>query len=214
MEAAPRADYRDEIRAVARSRADCLVLAVGPKAAARYLRQASAGDHPASTFAVGTLATDDFLAYARDDARDASSASVAEGVRGVRPATRPTWRPEYAEFVHLMSLVDGGTSASGEPSAANQFDAMMYAALTLEAAGLDAGGAGLHRAFHSIARGGTVFGPQELPQMMAALRRGTSIDYVGASGDVEVDANGDVEGDLVEWKIEKGAIIETRRLHD
>jgi hypothetical protein len=35
---------------------------------------------------------------------------------------------------------------------------------------------------------------------------------VGASGDVEVDPNGDVEADLVTWTVSDGAIVETGRV--
>jgi len=212
VEAEPRVDYGDEIRAVAQSRADCLVLSVSPKTAARYLRQASGGAHPKTTYAVSTLATEDFLMYSRADPRVPSSTSVAEGVRGVRAATRPTWRPEYAELTHLLERVDGGTAAIAQPFVTNQFDATLFAAIALEAAGPEPDATALRKAFRSIARGGTVYGPQELPQLMAAVRRGVPVDYVGASGDVEVDANGDVEGDLVTWKVDHGTIVETGRV--
>jgi len=213
----PQVTYADDIRAVAQSGADCMVLALGPKAAARYLRQArpETPDRPnlrPTTFAVNTLSTDDFLAYARDNPRDPSSGSVANGVRGVRPATKLTWRPEYVEFAGLVAEIDAGADASAEPFAPNQFDAAMYAAMTLETAGPDADAARLHKSFFAIAHGGNVYGPHELPQMLAAIRRGERVDYVGASGNVEVDANGDVEAELVTWMVKDGAVVETGRV--
>ena len=216
--AAPQVTYAADIGAVARSGADCLVLALGPKAAARYLRQALTGS-PAdartrrpTTYAVNTLATDDFLAYAQDDPRDPSLGSVANGVRGVRPATKLTWRPEYLEFTRLLPEVDAGAEAGAEPFAASQFDAAMYAAMTLETAGPSPDASALRRAFFAIAHGGNVYGPHELPQLLAAIRRGQKVDYIGASGDVEVDENGDVEAELVTWVVEAGKIVETGRV--
>ncbi|MEZ4263723.1 MAG: bifunctional serine/threonine-protein kinase/ABC transporter substrate-binding protein [Polyangiaceae bacterium] len=216
--AAPQVTYAADIGAVARSGADCLVLALGPKAAARYLRQALTGS-PAdartrrpTTYAVNTLATDDFLAYAQDDPRDPSLGSVANGVRGVRPATKLTWRPEYLEFTRLLPEVDAGAEAGAEPFAASQFDAAMYAAMTLETAGPSPDASALRRAFFAIAHGGNVYGPHELPQLLAAIRRGQKVDYIGASGDVEVDENGDVEAELVTWVVEGGKIVETGRV--
>jgi serine/threonine-protein kinase len=212
------ASYASEIRAIARSRADCQVLVLGPKAAARYLRQAIAEplERPdaglPTTFACSTLATSDLIAYARVNPRDEASPSVADGVRGVRPATVQRWRPEYLELEHLLSTSDAGTDVSVSPFVANQFDAAILAALTLEAAGPDADAARLRRTLREISRGGRVYGPQELPQLLAALRRGERVDYVGASGDVDLDENGDVESDLVTWIVTGGAIVETGRV--
>jgi neutral amino acid transport system substrate-binding protein len=209
------ASYGTEIHAVARSRADCQVLVLGPKAAARYLRQALAEPDakPPVTFGINNLATPDFLVYARTNPRDPASSSVAEDVRGVRPATRQTSRPEYFELEHLLGASDAGAEASAAPFVANQFDATILAALALELAGPDADPTHLRKSLREIARGGRVYGPQEMPQLLAAIRRGERVDYVGASGDVDIDDNGDVEGDLVTWIVTGGEIVETGRLH-
>lgn len=57
-----------------------------------------------------------------------------------------------------------------------------------------------------------MYGPHELPQVLAAIRRGEEVNYVGASGDLEIDDNGDVDADLVTWALVKGAIVETGRV--
>jgi serine/threonine-protein kinase len=209
------ASYEKEIRAVARSRADCQVLVLGPKAAARYLRQALAEPDTKlpTTFGINNLATSDFIVYARTDPRNPASPSVAENVRGVRPATRQPWRPEYLELEHLLSTSDAGADVAASPFVANQFDATILAALALEHAGPDADPARLRTSLHAIARGGRVYGPHEMPQLLAAIRRAELVDYAGASGDVDIDDNGDVESDLVTWLVTGGEIVETGRLH-
>jgi serine/threonine-protein kinase len=212
------ASYEEEIHAVVEARADCQVLVLGPKAAARYLRQSLAeplerpGAKLPTTFGVSNLATSDFIAYSRANQHDQASPSVAENVRGVRPATNLGWRPEYIELVHLLSAIDAGEDMNAAPFVANQFDAAILAALTLEAAGPDADAAKLRTHLREIARGGRVYGPHEMPQLLAAIRRGERVDYVGASGDVDLDENGDVEGDLVTWIAKGGAIVETGRV--
>jgi serine/threonine-protein kinase len=210
--------YASDIHAVLASRAQCQVLVLGPKAAARYLRQALAepledGAKVPLTFGVNNLATPDFIVYARSNPRDPSSSSVADNVRGVRPATRQPWRPEYLELAHLLSTSDAGAGVSTGPFVANQFDATILAALAIDSAGPDADAAGLRKGLRDIARGGRVYGPHEMPQLLAAIKRGEPVDYVGASGDVDLDPNGDVEGDLVTWIVSGGEIVETGRLH-
>jgi hypothetical protein len=212
------ASYAKEIHAVVEAHADCQVLVLGPKAAARYLLQSLVeplerpGAKLPATFGVGSLATSDFIAYSRASQHDEASPSVAEGVRGVRPATSLAWRPEYIELVHLLSNRDAGEDVSAAPFVANQFDATILAALTLEAAGPDADAAHLRKNLRDIAHGGRVYGPHEMPQLLAAIRRGEKVDYVGASGDVDLDENGDVEGELVTWIAKGGTIVETGRV--
>lgn len=218
VDAEDQASYEKDIRAVVESRAECQVLVLGPKAAARYLRQSLAepfvrpGAKLPSTFGVSSLATDDFIAYSRANPHDVASPSVAENVRGVRPATNLGGRPEYLELVHLLSTHDAGEDVSAAPFVANQFDATILAALSLHAAGPDAEAAQLRTQLREIARGGRVYGPHEMPQLFAAIRRGERVDYVGASGDVDLDENGDVEGELVTWIAKGGAIVETGRV--
>jgi neutral amino acid transport system substrate-binding protein len=218
VEADDQASYAKEIHAVVEARADCQVLVLGPKAAARYLRQSLVepverpGAKLPATFGVGSLATSDFIAYSRANPHDEASPSVAENVRGVRPATKLGWRPEYIELVHLLSTSDAGEDVSAAPFVANQFDATILAALSLHGAGPDAGAAQLRTHLREIARGGRVYGPHEMPQLLAAIRREERVDYVGASGDVDLDENGDVEGDLVTWVAKGGAIVETGRV--
>jgi neutral amino acid transport system substrate-binding protein len=218
VDAEDQASYEKEIHAVVGARAECQVLGLGPKAAARYLRQSLAeplerpGAKLPATFGPNDLATADFVAYSRLDPHDEGSPSVAENVRGVRPATNLGWRPEYIELVHLLSTSDAGEEVSAAPFVANQFDAAILAASTLEAAGPDAGAAQLRTHLRENARGGRVYGPHEMPQLLAAIRRGERVDYVGASGDVDLDENGDVEGDLVTWIAKGGAIVDTGRV--
>jgi branched-chain amino acid transport system substrate-binding protein len=210
--------YEAEIRAVAQSGADCQVLSLGPKSAARYLRQSAHDLGVATTkkrpltFVCQSLATPDFFEYALEDPHDPTSRSVAEGVRGVQPATKLLWRPEYRELQHLLAERDAGAELASAPFVANQFDATIMAALTLEKVGPDADAAGLRVGLLTIARDGRAYGAHELPQLLDAIRRTVAVNYVGASGDVELDTNGDVRADLATWIVKNGVIVETGRI--
>ncbi len=52
----------------------------------------------------------------------------------------------------------------------------------------------------------------QLALLFERIRRGERVDYAGASGDVDLDENGDVQGDLVTWVAKGGAIVETGRV--
>lgn len=215
---APKVSYSEEIASFTKARAECEVLAVGPEAAARYLRQrrAVAARSPTqkapSFFAVSNLATDDLLIYAKDDRRDPRSTSVADGLRGIRPAAMPTWRPEFREFVHLLSAVTPDAGDEVAPFAASQFDAIMLGAIALAKADPGARFAELRTAFRAVSRGGRPYGAADLTALFAALARGEEVSYVGASGDVQVDDDGDVTADLVSWVVDKGQIVESGRV--
>ncbi len=210
--------FAADLAAVTAARADCVVLSLHPKAAARYLRQArdERAIHPATraplTFAVNNLTTGDFLEYARDDARDPRSASVAEGLRGVRPATLRPSRPESLELAHLLAEIGAGDDVAREPLVANQFDAAVLAALALEQAGPDARGPRLRDALLAVVRGAQADGPRELPRLLAALRRGAQVHYVGASGDLALTDDGDVDAEIVTWTVRGGAVVEDGRV--
>ena len=55
---------------------------------------------------------------------------------------------------------------------------------------------------------GSAIGPFDFADAANALDAGDDIDYAGASGPVDLDANGDVSGPVEIWKIEGGAIVQ------
>jgi branched-chain amino acid transport system substrate-binding protein len=118
---------------------------------------------------------------------------------------------ELEHLVRTYGEADAGDILS-EPYAASQFDATLIAALLLEAVGPTADLATLRGGFRAVTRGGHAYGLGEMREMLAAIRRGEQVDYVGASGNVEIDDDGDVEADLVTWEIKEGRVLETGRV--
>ena len=53
-------------------------------------------------------------------------------------------------------------------------------------------------------------GAAEIARALELLRNGEEINYQGASGPVDLDANGDVSGAMEIWKIEGGQIVSER----
>lgn len=88
----------------------------------------------------------------------------------------------------------------------NNFDAAFLIGLAMEQAGSTEGPA-IRDALPLVSSGGTPFGPDAFGEAIAAIRAGEDIDYVGASGEVDFDTNGDVVGPYLIWKIEGGEIV-------
>ncbi len=57
---------------------------------------------------------------------------------------------------------------------------------------------------------GEPVGPGEWKKAVQLIKQGKEIDYVGASGDVNFDANGDVSGFYSEWIIKDSKIVDKR----
>ncbi len=99
--------------------------------------------------------------------------------------------PAYKVFAEAYAATGNDPQAS---YAINGYDATFMIALAIEAAGA-ADGASIARGLTMInAKGGEVVGPNEWARAKAALAAGKAIDYEGASGSVDFDANGDVPG--------------------
>lgn len=87
----------------------------------------------------------------------------------------------------------------------NNFDAAFLIGLAIEQAGSTDGPA-IRDALPLVSSGGTPFGPDAFGAAVDAIRAGEDIDYVGASGEVDFDDNGDVVGPYLIWKVENGEI--------
>lgn len=86
------------------------------------------------------------------------------------------------------------------------YDATMVLLLAIEKAGTTDGKA-VRDALHQVANPpGTQVLPGEWAKAKELLAKGEDIDYVGASGSVNFDENGDVSGTFGKWVIEDGEI--------
>jgi branched-chain amino acid transport system substrate-binding protein len=53
-------------------------------------------------------------------------------------------------------------------------------------------------------------GPAEYKKALELIRAGKPIKYFGATGPIEFDANGDVTGPALVWKVKDGQIVTDR----
>lgn len=93
--------------------------------------------------------------------------------------------------------------AGGDPDAifvTTSYDAAFLAALALEKAGGDK--AGVAAALREVSNGeGEPIGPGEWSKAKELIAAGTAIDYKGAAGDHNFDANGDVPGTFALFEV-------------
>jgi branched-chain amino acid transport system substrate-binding protein len=115
----------------------------------------------------------------------------------VEGATVDTFRQAYKEKY--------GNEPNG-PGILPEYDAIMVSALAMNIAS-DLSGPAIRDAVRKIQDPkGTVIGtgPDAFKRALALIKEGKPIRYVGATGPVEFDANGDVAGPILVWNV-KGA---------
>lgn len=88
----------------------------------------------------------------------------------------------------------------------NNFDAAFLLALAIEQAG-SATGPAIRDALPLVSSGGIPYGPGEFAEAVAAIRAGEDIDYVGASGEVDLDENGDVSAPYTIWRYDSDTFV-------
>lgn len=122
-------------------------------------------------------------------AEDPKNADFTEGLRGTAPGTPTEGDPSVA-FDELYT--------SSEPKDVDRqtfdgqnFDAVILCYLAAVAAG-STDGQEMADALQDVSGpGGTQYTWEQLPDAITALENGDDIDYVGASGDLNLDDNGD-----------------------
>ena len=168
-------------------------------------------------FFIGTdgVYTDGFLVGGRaTTAPDQTSPSIAEGVYGTNPDTQPGTK-EYNEFRTIFSSYFPLGPKDAPPFTANTFDAATLIALAIQRAGSD------HRPqrhpqalSRSRPRPDARTRPAQLGDALLAVKKGDDIDYKGASGAVDLEANGNVKSGFIVWEAFRDAEDQERRLPD
>jgi branched-chain amino acid transport system substrate-binding protein len=100
------------------------------------------------------------------------------------------------------------------PGVHTQYDAMMVLGLAMNIA-KDLTGPSIKDAVRlvHVAGGATVgTGPEEYRKALDLIKAGRPIKYHGATGPIEFDANGDVTGPALVWKIVNGEIVTDRTI--
>jgi branched-chain amino acid transport system substrate-binding protein len=145
------------------------------------------------------------------------SVSVSDFVAGVgasnftfpHEGTKPG-PPMNARFAAFQNAFNNKYGKMPETFSANAYDAMYLLALAIEAAGVEpVTGTAIRDNMTAVSKDGTAYSPSDLTAMFAAAKAKDDINYEGASGNVDFDANGDVFGAYDIWNVQSGAITVT-----
>jgi ABC-type branched-subunit amino acid transport system substrate-binding protein len=151
---------------------------------------------PAKTFVTDGLASSDLAADHQD---------ITDGFRGTAPGTPSKGSPSQA-FDKLFTSTPPA-SVGRQTFDAQNFDAVVLCYLSAVAAG-STDGQDMADALRDVTGPpGTKYTWQQLPQAVKALQNGDDIDYVGASGDINLDENGDPTVGVYDQLVFKGGEI-------
>jgi branched-chain amino acid transport system substrate-binding protein len=190
-----RASYRTELATLARGNPEALVIAAyGGGSGLTIIRQALEGGF-FSRFIGGDGMRDDVLPR---------ELGANLNITVTQPVPR-AGNPGLEIFQRMFSAI-GQNPAS--IFVAQGYDAAFALALAIQ----HAGGTDRARISASLravtAPGGTVIRPGQWREAVAALAAGQRITYIGASGPLEFDANGDVPGNVAQFTIQGGTFVQ------
>lgn len=195
--------YVSELQKATEGGPDVLVTISYPGQAQVYIREALEGDYADTFLFVDGVKGADWI-----DAIDGWTA--LEGTMGTAPGGPD--RPEKAVFEQAYLNAFGYPVS--HPFMAEHYDAAVLIALAAAQAGTTTDSAAIRDALRDVANApGEVVGPGRagIARAFALIADGRDINYEGASGVVDIDANGDVFGPIEIWTVEGGAIASTGR---
>lgn len=202
--------YATEAAAIIAKGPECLVLISYEDTAAQFVRDFTSdpGYKPlesAGFFFIGTdgVFTPGFLEATHVDPSDDTSPNVAEkNMFGTNPDTQPV-TPEYNQFRTIYSsYFPLRPGADAPPFTANTFDAAVLIAFAIQKAGTATDRVALRDALREVAAPpGRPFTPNQIAEALIELRNGGTIDYKGASGNVDFQDNGNVNAGFIIWEV-------------
>jgi len=190
-----RASYRTELATLARGNPEALVItAYGGGSGLTMIRQALEGGF-FNRFIGGDGMRDDVLPR---------ELGANVNITVTQPVPR-LGNPGLEMFKQMFTAVGGNPSSI---FVAQGYDATFALALAIQHAGAT-DRARIPASLRAItAPGGTVIRPGQWREAVAALAAGKRITYVGGSGPIEFDANGDVPGNVAQWTIQGGTFVQ------
>jgi ABC-type branched-subunit amino acid transport system substrate-binding protein len=199
--------YADVASEIVKLQPECLALISYDDVAAPFVRdfKADPGFPALATkgfFFIGTdgVYTDGFLVGGRENEADPTSPNVAEGVFGTNPDTQPGSK-EYNEFRTIFSSYFPLGAKDAPAFGANSFDAAVLIALAIQRAGTVTDRVAVRQALLEVATPpGRPYTPSQLGEALLAAKQGDDIDYKGASGAVDLEANGNVKSGFIVWE--------------
>ena len=199
-------DYASEAAELIKAAPECVALISYEKVAAQLVRdvKVSPGYQPLADkglFFIGTdgVFTPGFLQLSRENRADDTSPSTAEGVFGTNPDTQPGTK-EYNEFKAIYRSYFPALPEA-PPFTANTYDAAILIALAIQQAGNVTDRSAIREGLRKVStEPGKPFTPAQVGEALLALRDGQEINYKGASGNVDLEANGNVKAGFIVWE--------------
>jgi ABC-type branched-subunit amino acid transport system substrate-binding protein len=189
--------YRAEVTKALAAKPESLMLVGFPKDAVTIVREWLSLGGPQKIALNNSMRTMDFV--------NGVGARFLEGAFGMDNAQ--VAGPTVEQFDKLFQAKYGYDTKG--PGVHTQYDAIMAITLAMNIAP-ELTGTSLRDNIRKIhAPNGTVIGtgPDEFRKALALIKEGKPIKYVGATGPLEFDANGDVTGPALVWKIKGGEIV-------
>jgi len=194
--------YISELSKATEGNPDVLVVISYPISASTYLREALEG---------GYISTFIFVDGSKSETMNETVGwDNLEGTYGTAPGVEATAEGQAFREAYLSAF---GVELPPEPFTDSTYDAVVLIALAAEKAGTTTDSAAIRDALRSIANPpGEVVGPgvDSIKRALELIQQGKDINYEGASGSQDFDANGDVFTTIEIWKIEGGAIVSVR----
>ncbi len=138
--------------------------------------------------------------------KDDAGNYIIAGLKGTAPDPRVVG-PAYEEFKKNYTALYGQ-----EPIGycANAYDAVALVALALEKTGdVSSSGTAIRDCLRDVANPPATLKTTDLGEALRIVREGDfSVNYLGASGDISFDTNGDVKGSYCEWFIADNGEVE------
>ncbi|MDX1592881.1 MAG: ABC transporter substrate-binding protein [Gammaproteobacteria bacterium] len=190
------AAYRGELQQASDGDPEALVLIGYPENGQTILRQALEGGYFSRFIFTDGLKAPELI--------DAIGAQYLNGTFGTAPQARAD-TPAAQHFKSAYEKRFG--ELPPKPFIDSAYDATYLLALAAEKAGSNDPMA-IRDALRSVAAPpGTKVGPGEFGKARDLLAKGEEINYEGASGSQDFDANGDVPGTFAHWEIRDGEIV-------
>lgn len=188
-----KSSYRSEIATLAKGGAKHLVLIAYPQSSAPiFIRQSLEGGL--------------FKKFLGPEAFYDRKMWKTVGIKNLDGAmyTRPASPAGPANTAYTKAMKAFAPKSAGQLFTAQTYDAIFMLALAIQKAG-SADRGKIAAALRSIANGkGTTILPGEWKKAVRLIKAGKSIDYVGATGALDFDKQGDVAGVYNFWKIARG----------
>jgi len=198
-------EFDSVVEKVASKNPDFVMLCAYPDTGSEILKAADKNGYMGD---IGWLLSEGLMSdeLAEMVGKDDAGNYIIAGLKGTAPDPRVVG-PAYEDFKKNYTALYGQ-----EPIGycANAYDAVALVALALEKTGnVSSSGTEIRDCLRDVANPPATLKTADLGEALRIIREGDfSVNYLGASGDISFDTNGDVKGSYCEWFIADNGEVE------